>query len=105
LKLKHDEPLSSFAFRFNLRRYIKGLKFDAAYFEKVGKLGALTTARKRCDDVRSEVRRCDAEIAEKFSKGFDSVCAFVTFEDAAHRADCINAHKAGAYTRSIFSST
>ena len=81
--------------RSKLLEKLKGLKFDAAYFQKVGKLGALTTQRKRCDDVRSEVRRCDAEIAEKFSQGFDSVCAFVTFEDAAHRADCINAHKVG----------
>ena len=24
LRLKHDEPLSSFAFKFNLRRYIEG---------------------------------------------------------------------------------
>ena len=42
--------------------------------------------------MRAKVRKCDAQIAGKLAKGFDSVCAFVTFE-------------AGAYTRSLFSLT
>jgi hypothetical protein len=34
LKLKNDEPLSNFAFKFNLRRYNEAAKEAAAKMEK-----------------------------------------------------------------------
>jgi hypothetical protein len=74
LKQNNDELLSSLAFKFNLRRC------------------TLAVQKHRCELMRAKVRKCDAQIAGKLAKGFDSVCAFVTFE-------------AGAYTRSLFSLT
>jgi hypothetical protein len=35
LKLKCDEPLSNFAFNFNLRRYIKGWTPSATYLSEM----------------------------------------------------------------------
>ena len=74
----------------------EGRKFDLAYLEKANRRRACKVQAKRCDYVRKKVRKCDAEIAKKLADGFDSVCAFVTFEDAAHRADCINAYLAAS---------
>jgi len=45
--------------------------------------------------VRKQVLEADADVQGKLAKGFKSVCAFVTFEDPKHRADCINLHKRG----------
>ena len=81
LRLKHDEPLPSFAFKFNLRRYNKA---DAVKLSASGKLDKSTTAAL---DLTYKISRGDL----KLSAG------------AAHTL--ANGHKAGAYTRSLPSST
>ena len=82
-KLKYDELLSSFAFKFNLRRY------SMAFLD--GSLGAGTA-------LMHEAYADDAA-----NTGI-AVCNLTEFQERVVRADAAGL-QAGAYTRSQFSST
>lgn len=73
------------------------MKIDAAYYEAKGRrtIGALQ--KKRIDKQKERIIKCDEKIQNKLAKGFDSVCAFVTFEEPKCRADAAKAYSRGTY--------
>ena len=55
--------------------------------------------KKRIQKQKELIIKCDEQIEAKLAKGFDSVCAFVTFEEPADRAKCSMAYKRGTFFR------
>ena len=118
LTLKCDEALSTFAFKFNLRRYTVGQleeTLSTLKFAQRAKLVKVTaTANEEAIgsavELAAEVVRLRAVIAEGAGEGVREARARASELEAhvtrANRAAAAHAkHSAGAYTRPLFSST
>ena len=71
--------------------YLKNLKIQAAAFEIKKQARALRVQLKRIERHKKRVEKTNARIEKKLNEGFDTVCAFMTFEEPESRATCVDA--------------
>lgn len=73
------------------------LKIDAAYYEAKERATMLRYQMRRIAKQKAAIIKCDKIIDTKMSKGFASVCAFVTFERDKDGVDVAKAYRHGSY--------
>ena len=97
LKLKYDKPLSDFAFKFNLRRYIAAEESARAAAEaaRADVETALAAERADAKQAAAESRHHEADLEGRLQTAGAELVML------ASRTEI----QAGAYTRSHFSST
>jgi len=71
--------------------YLKNMKIQAAAFEIKKQARALRVQLKRIERYKKRVEKTNARIEKRLNEGFDTVCAFMTFEEPEARATCVDA--------------
>ena len=71
---------------------LKNMKIQAAAFEIKKQRRALKVQLKRIGRQKKRVEKTNARIEKKLDEGFDTVCAFMTFEEPEGRATCVDAY-------------
>lgn len=71
------------------------LKIDAAYYTAKGKSRLLRIQTKRITRQKEMIEKVNEKIEKKLSKGFHSVCAFITYEKPDGRAEVFTRFRKG----------
>lgn len=78
--------------------YLKDMKIDAAAMELKKRERALALQLKRVDRYKKKIVKTNEKIEKKLTEGFDSVCAFITFNEPEGRANCVDAYADGGWS-------
>ena len=79
--------------RANQLDNLMDLKIDAAAYTQKNMTTRLKIQNTRMDKLKEKIKKTNAKIEGKLNEGFDSVCAFVTFNEPESRAECVNAFR------------
>ena len=71
--------------------HLKNMKMQAAAFEIKRQSRALRVQLKRIERHKKRVEKTNARIEKRLTEGFDTVCAFMTFDEPESRATCVDA--------------